>query len=261
MFRNPIKKKIKTGHTIYGTMLQEMATPTTAQIFNRAGFDFFMIDCEHGPFDQGAVREILRVARLEQICPLVRIRNLDYSLVAGNLDAGAMGLMLPRVESVEDTKGLVQYMKYPPVGVRGLSSDAPHSDYIFGDLAEFISTQNEDTIAIAQIERKVAVENLEEILSTPGIDIALVGPEDLSLSYGVPGQTDHPEVVEAIEHVIKISSKLGVAPGIHMGNIDVLSEWESKGMRVIMCNSDLGFLLEGAEGNLKALKAKTSLNR
>ena len=84
--------------------------------------------------------------------------------------------------------------------------------------------------------------------------MALVGPEDLSLSYGVPGQTSHPTVVNAIQKVIDISFKLGVAPGIHMGNLEKLTEWKEKGMQVIMYNSDLGFLLEGAEAGIKALK-------
>ena len=254
MLRNTLKNRLKSGEVVYGTMLQEMVNPTAAQIFKRAGFDFFMIDCEHGPYDQGTVREILRVGRLEEICPLVRIRNLDYSLAAGFLDAGAMGLMLPRVEKVSDTETLVSYMKYPPIGVRGLSSDAPHSDYRFGDLAEFIEVQNQDTLVIAQIERKIAVENLEEILSVNGVDVALIGPEDLSLSYGMPGQTTHPDVVGAIQRVIDVCSSLGVAPGIHMGNLDRLKEWREKGMRMIMYNSDLGFLFEGAESGVQTLK-------
>ena len=82
MLRNTLKNRLKAGEVVYGTMLQEMVNPRAAQIFKRAGFDFFMIDCEHGPYDQGTVREILRVGRLEEICPLVRIRNLDYSLAA-----------------------------------------------------------------------------------------------------------------------------------------------------------------------------------
>ena len=111
MLRNQMKRDLEEGKNIYGTMLQEMVNPTAVQIFKRAGFDFFMVDCEHSPYDQGSVREILRVARLEEICPLVRIRNLDYSLAAGYLDAGAMGLMLPRVEDVTDTETLVSFMK------------------------------------------------------------------------------------------------------------------------------------------------------
>ena len=214
-----------------------------------------MLDCEHGAYNQGTVREILRVARLEGICPLVRIRSLDYSLVAGYLDAGAMGIMLPRIEHSKETQLLVDFMKYPPIGVRGLSSDAPHSDYNFGDLEEFIHWQDTNTIAIAQIERKLAIENLEEILSVPGIDAALIGPEDLSLSYGVPGQTNHPIVKEAISEVIETCAKLGITAGIHMDNIDRLLEWRDEGMQMLMYNSDLGFLIEGAKSGLTALKS------
>ena len=83
MLRNDMKKKLQAGDRIYGTMLQEMINPTAAQIFKRAGFDFFMIDCEHGPYDQGSVRNILRVGRLEEISSLVRVRKLEYSLIAG----------------------------------------------------------------------------------------------------------------------------------------------------------------------------------
>ena len=257
MLRNELKNRLKNGEIVYGTMVQEMTSPTVAQIFQRSGFDFIMIDCEHSPYDHSTVREILRVARLEKLYPLVRIRNLDYSLVAGYLDAGAMGLMLPRVESPSDTDSLVKFVKCPPIGVRGLSSDAPHSDYFFGELQEFIDTQNADTLIIAQIERKAAIENLETILSNPEIDVALVGPEDLSLSYGVPGQTNHPEVIKAIEKVINISEKKNVASGIHMGNIEALKKWRSKGMQMIMYNSDLGFLIEGATENLETLKKDT----
>ena len=254
MLRNDMKKKLQAGDRIYGTMLQEMINPTAAQIFKRAGYDFFMIDCEHGPYDQGSVRIILRVGRLEEISSLVRVRNLDYSLIAGYLDSGAMGLMLPRVEKVSDLETLVSFMKYPPQGVRGLSSDAPHSDYESMDLAKFVAVQNEATVAIAQIERKVAIEILEEILSVYGIDVAIVGPEDLSLSYGVPGQTSHPKVMEAIQKLIDVSIELGIAPGIHMGNLEKLNGGKQKGMQVIMYNSDLGFLLEGAEKGLAALR-------
>ena len=115
--------------------------------------------------------------------------------------------------------------------------------------------KNEDTLAIAQRERRTAVENLEEIITVPGIDVALIGPEDLSLTYGLPGQTNHPTVVEAIQKVIDISLEAGVAPGIHMGSIERLSEWSDRGMQMIMYNSDLGFLLEGAESGVKALKS------
>jgi len=140
------------------------------------------------------------------------------------------------------------------VGHRGLSSDAPHSEYDFVPLDEFVDVNNQDTMAIVQIERKAAIERIDELLSVPGVDVALIGPEDLSLSLGVPGQTDHPMVVEAIETVIASAQRNGVVPGIHMGNIELLLRWHEKGMRMIMYDSDLGFLMAASASGVSELR-------
>ena len=258
MRSNALKERLKAGETAIGTMVQEVTSPAIAQIMHSVGFDFFMIDGEHSPFNPETVNGIVRVGRLLDMSPLVRVRALDYSLIAGYLDSGAMGIMLPRVESPEDAEGLLSYMKYPPVGVRGLSSDAPHSEYQFGPLGEFIEAQNNETLAIVQIERRAAIENLEAIVSVPGVDVALVGPEDLSLSLGVPGQTSHPSVEAAIQRVVDVSTAHGVVPGIHLGSVEALAGWHKKGMRMLMYNSDLGFIMETGEAGLTTLRAATS---
>ena len=255
MRRNLLKERLKSGETTVGTMVQEMTNPSIAQILHSIGFDFFMIDGEHSPFNPETVQGIVRVGRLLDMSPLVRVRALDYSLTAGYLDSGAMGLMLPRVESPEHVESLVSYMKYPPVGVRGLSSDASHSEYQFGPFREFIEFQNDETLAIAQIERKAAIDNLEAIVSVPGVDVALVGPEDLSLSLGVPGQTSHPLVEKAIQRVVDVSNAHGVVPGVHMGSVEALAGWHEKGMRMLMLNSDLGFMMESGDVGLKTLRS------
>jgi 2-dehydro-3-deoxyglucarate aldolase/4-hydroxy-2-oxoheptanedioate aldolase len=165
-----------------------------------------------------------------------------------------MGIMLPRVETRQQIETLVEHMKYPPTGKRGCSSDAPHSEYEFGPLAEFLQTNNEDTLVIAQIERKVAVERIDDLLSIPGVDVAMIGPEDLSVSLGLPGQTNHPSVVTAIERVIEAANRHGVVPGIHMGSVELLLDWLAKGMRMIMYSSDLGFIMEAAGAGLTQLR-------
>jgi len=162
--------------------------------------------------------------------------------------------MLPRVETPHHVEALFDCMKYPPVGHRGLSSDAPHSEYDFGPLDEFVKVNNQDTMAIVQIERKAAIERIDELLSVPGVDVALIGPEDLSLSLGVPGQVDHPMVVEAIETVIASAQRNGVVPGIHMGSIELLLRWHQKGMRMIMYDSDLGFLMAASASGVSELR-------
>lgn len=258
MRRNVLKQRLKAGDTAIGSMVQEMTTPTVAQVFKEVGFDFFMIDGEHSPYSLETAGEIVRVGRLLDMCPLMRVKGPDYDLIAGALDIGAMGIMLPRVESPQHVETLVDCMKYPPMGSRGLSSDAPHSEYNFGPLDEFVTTNNEDTLAIAQIERRVAVERIDDLLSVPGVDVALIGPEDLSLSMGVPGQTGHPLVVEAIEKVIASAQRNGVVPGIHMGSVELLLQWHRKGMRMLLYDSDLGFLMASSAAGVSELRAGLS---
>ncbi len=255
MRRNIIKQKLQKGETVIGTMVQEMRTPAIAQILKQVGFDFFMVDMEHGPYNLESASDIIRMGRILDMCPLVRAGSLDYHLITGPLDMGAMGMMMPRIENRGEVEKLVECMKYPPEGKRGCSSDAPHSEYDFRPLPEFLDTNNKDTLVIAQIERKIAIDHLDDLLSVEGVDVALIGPEDLSISMGVPGQSSHPTVVEAIEKVIATANKYRVAPGLHMGNIDALKLWMTKGMRMIMYSSDLGFIVDAGSQGLNQLRS------
>ena len=254
MRRNIVKQRLSRGETVIGTMVQEVRTPAIAQILKQVGFDFFMVDMEHGPYNLESVSDIIRMGRVMDMCPLVRVASPEYHLITGPLDMGAMGIMMPRIETRDEVDELVACMKYPPLGKRGCSSDAPHSEYDFGPLTEFLSTNNEDTFVIAQIERKIAVDHIDDLLSVPGVDAALIGPEDLSISMGFPGQTKDPVVVEAIEKVIASAQKHGVVAGIHMGNIEALKQWMKKGMRLIMYSSDLGFIMDAGSEGLRQLR-------
>jgi len=254
MRRNIVKQRLRRGETVIGTMVQEVRTPAIAQILKQVGFDFFMVDMEHGPYSLEAASDIIRMGRVVDMCPLVRVASPEYHLITGPLDMGAMGIMMPRIETRDEVEEFVACMKYPPLGKRGCSSDAPHSEYDFGPLSDFISINNEDTLVIAQIERKVAVDHIDDLLSVPGVDAALIGPEDLSISMGFPGQTKDPVVVEAIEKVIESAQKNGVTAGIHMGNIEALTQWMNKGMRLIMFSSDLGFIMDAGSEGLSQLR-------
>ena len=255
MRRSDLKKRLKNGERVIGTMVQEVRTPAIAQILKQVGFDFFMLDMEHGNFNLETAAEIIRVARLVDIAPLVRVGGPQYELIARILDQGAVGVMVPRVETRADVEILVQSMRYPPVGRRGMSSDAPHSQYDFRPLPEFIEINNEDTIAIAQIERKVAIENIDDLLSVPGLDAALVGPEDLSVSLGVAGQGDSTQVVTAVEKMMDSAKRHGVVSAIHMGSIELLQGWLAKGMNMVMYASDLDFLMSTSKIGVDALRA------
>jgi 2-dehydro-3-deoxyglucarate aldolase/4-hydroxy-2-oxoheptanedioate aldolase len=256
MQRSTLRRRLKSGETLIGTMVQEVRTPAIAQILKQVGFDFFMLDMEHGAFNLETAAEIIRAARLAGIPPLVRVAGPQYELIGRILDQGAVGVMLPRVERRADVELLVESIKYPPLGRRGMSSDAPHSGYEFRTLAEFVRINNEDTIAIAQIERRAAIENIDDILSVPGVDVALVGPEDLSVSLDLAEPDVADRVNTAIATLIAAAARHGVVAAIHMGNVDALRAWLAKGMGLVMYSSDLGFLMgDPSKGGLERLRA------
>ena len=250
-----LRQRLKRGETLIGTMVQEVRTPSIAQILKQVGFDFFMLDMEHGAFNLETAAEIIRVARLASIPPLVRVAGPQYELIGRILDQGAVGIMLPRVETRSEVELLVESVKYPPLGKRGMSSDAPHSGYDFRPLAEFVDINNADTIAIAQIERKAAIENIDDILSVPGVDVALVGPEDLSVSLGLAEVDLQGRLTRAIETMMAAARRQDVVAAIHMGSVEPLQNWLRKGMGMVMYSSDLGFLMgDSSKGGLERLR-------
>ena len=254
MRRNTVKQRLAKGEAVIGTMVREIFSAASFQVFKAAGFDFVMVDMEHGPYSLKETAELLRFGRVLDLCPMVRAAGLSYEMIARPLDQGAMGVMLPRVETREEVEGLIAHMKYPPEGKRGSCSGGAHSEYVRYPVPEFLRTNNEDTLAIVQIEKARAVERIEDLLSVPHVDGAVVGPEDLSVSMGIPGETTHPRMIEAIEHVIEVADRHGVATGIHVNEVATLREWRSKGMRLIMCSSDISFLIQGASAVVKELR-------
>ncbi|HZQ08588.1 MAG TPA: aldolase/citrate lyase family protein [Anaerolineae bacterium] len=258
MHRNLIKARLKRGEIIFGTMIQEMRTPAIGQLLRQSGFDFFMLDMESGAYDLETALGILQVGRFADMCPLVRVISPEYHLIARILDQGAMGIMAPRIESRAEVCRLVEAAKYPPLGKRGFASNGPHLEYELVKLPEVLQAANEDTLVIAQIELQAAVEQIDDLLSVPGVDVALIGPKDLSISLGVPGETNHPSVVAAIERVIAAGNRHGVVTGIHVDSIEGLRAWMNKGMRMIMYGSDVSFLANASRAGLQQLRANTS---
>jgi 2-keto-3-deoxy-L-rhamnonate aldolase RhmA len=254
MRENKVKSALKRGETVFGTMVQEMRSPGIAQILALAGFDFFFIDMEHSPYNLETVADIIRVARLSDIAPFIRVPDLEYFLLSRPLDAGAMGLMTPRVDTPDQVRKVVSFMKYPPMGERGCAVQRAHSDYLSVPTKEFIEAMNRETLVIIQIESKEAIDHIEEMVSVPGVDVALIGPNDLSISLGIPGEPSNPLEVESIEKVIAACNKYGVAAGIHTGGLDDLKSWMQKGMRFITWSGDIGMIMNASRNALQTLR-------
>ena len=214
MRENHTKATLLDGRSVIGTMVQDARNPSIAQILADVGFDFMFIDMEHGAYDLSITADIILAARLAGITPLVRVPDSDYAFISRVLDAGAQGIMVPRVESRAQAERIVSATKYPPHGVRGCSIARGHNDYRPAGLWEFTRWSNDQVLAILQIERKRAIEDIEELASVEGVDVLLVGPNDLTLSMAE--DSEFFAVQAAVERVIRTAELHGIVSGIHV---------------------------------------------
>ncbi len=246
MKTNLVKQALAEGKLQLGTGFAQLRSPEVAKLLAAAGFHWAFLDTEHGGFDLETVQDICRVAALTGLTPIVRVADLQYSLVARSLDCGAQGIIFPRVESPELLERAVSWTKFPPAGVRGYGLGLVNVDYEKAGFNEVIGHMNANTLVVLQIETKRALEAREELLQVPGIDAVMVGPADLSISLGVPGDFQHPTMVEAMEAIRDTCVRRKIAPGTQTRTIALAKFWKERGMRFLGCNNDIGMLYERA---------------
>lgn len=251
---NPIRERCAKGESVYGTMIQDVRTPSIGLIMEQAGLDFIFFDMEHGPFDLGVVTDMVKVARLTTLTPFVRVPNDDYHLMARVLDAGARGIMVPRIETKQQVEDIVANTHYPPMGVRGCSTPKGHNDFLPQNMWEFTEQANRENMIILQIEREKAIENIDDLLSIEGVGGAIMGPNDLALDMGVREKDTLAAMEPAIQKVLDAAKKNNIPCGIHTGNMEWLIEWNKRGMQLIMYSNDIVFLRSGAAAGIKKIK-------
>jgi len=161
---------------------------------------------------------------------------------------------MPMTSTREQAEAIVHYSKYTPLGHRGFGSQTGQTDYKPLKSVEFMKEANEHTLIIAQIETQEAVENIDAILSVEGIDVSLIGPNDLSISLGIPDQLNSETLMKAIDRVVESAKKRKKATGIHIGNIEAIKKWRSKGMTVLAYSTDVSFQYTGSKSSLEELK-------
>jgi 2-dehydro-3-deoxyglucarate aldolase/4-hydroxy-2-oxoheptanedioate aldolase len=254
---NQLRATLSAGKPAFGTMIQELTSTVVPILLAHAGYDFAFIDMEHGPFSLESATELIRTLRLTGLTPLVRVPDGQYHLISRVLDAGAEGFMVPRVETRAQVEYIVSCAKYPPVGKRGASIAKGHNDFQKADLYEFTQTMNRENLVILQIERKEAVDAIDDLLSVPGVDAVIIGPKDLALSIGRPQDFNDPETQAAIAKVLESGLRHAVHVGLHTAQISTLLEWYQKGMRLLTWSTDLEMLKTASESGLSQLKAGT----
>lgn len=232
--KNRTRQKLKAGQPAYG-VLSTSDDPQMAELFGLAGFDFYMLDAEHGLLDPAQVVNVIRACELLHVTPMVRIGSKDPKIVLQYLDAGMMGVMMPGLESVEDIRMLIDAVKYPPVGKRGMGIGRAAQYVAVGQEAvDYIQFSNEETMIIPQFEDPALLDRFEEMIIQPGVDAVVIGPRDLSLNLGFPDGPAHPEVQEMIDRVIAICKKAGVTAGITAGSRADAAQQVSRGAMMIL---------------------------
>jgi 2-dehydro-3-deoxyglucarate aldolase/4-hydroxy-2-oxoheptanedioate aldolase len=253
--RNDLKTRLKKGEGVLGTMITVFDNPEIVKIVKVCGFDFFVIDCEHGGFDYSAVANMLALSREAGIPGIIRIPEVKREVVLKYMEMGSGGLLLPNTDTAEQAKLLVDYAKYYPMGNRGVSLLRPHTGFEpVGSAVQYMQALNAETVLMAQIESPTAVENVEAILAVDGIDAVFVGPNDLSQSMGIMGQTDHPDFIAAVDHVIEAAREKGKYSGIHLMSSSALKPWIDKGMSLNLWGNEIVFMMNSAKPGVTEIK-------
>jgi 2-keto-3-deoxy-L-rhamnonate aldolase RhmA len=255
MRTNPVKQALKAGRTVIGSEISRLRSPDIARVYARAGFDFVFIDMEHSAYSMESVADMITAARTGGIVPIVRVPQADYTLISRVLDQGAMGIMVPRVNTPEQVRDIISWMRYPPDGARGFAATMAQTDFEDTSIESLMEANNHQTLCAIQIERKQALEELDEIMSFPGVDVACLGFTDLSIDLGIPGQIDHPRMVAITERAVHLAQRHNVAAGAIGLQLETLELWAQKGMRFISYSNEIQLLQEGAAAAARRLKA------
>jgi 2-keto-3-deoxy-L-rhamnonate aldolase RhmA len=245
MRHNPVKEKVVAGGHAFGTMIFEFFTPGIAQIAKHAGAEFILYDMEHAGAEIGTMKEQFAYCRGLDIVPMVRVPTTQYHFLSRVLDIGAMGVMVPMVETAEQAEAIVSYTRYPPQGQRGAAFGVGHDDYTGGDVKAKMRKAIERTFVICQIETAKGLENVERIAAVEGVDCLWVGHFDLTNFMGIPAEFDNPKYLAAIDRVVAACVRHGRVPGFMPVDEKWALDYLAKGFRIMAYGMD-SMLLQNA---------------
>jgi len=249
---NKVKARLKEGKAVAGPIIGEMRTIGPVRVMALAGFDFLFLDMEHGMANWETTSSLVQMSLVCDICPIVRPTDLTYADVARAMDSGAQGVIIPRVENREQAEAAVSYVKYPPLGRRGAGGDG-RNGYERLDARQSVETSNRESMVVLQIESTNGIANLDEIASVAGVDVLLIGPQDLSISLGVHGNFSDPVFMDAAGKVAAAGKRHGVATGMGERAAADFKRWYDLGMRFLVCNSDGNMLRQAATNDVNVI--------
>ena len=234
------REKIKT-RPVFGPFTKT-PDPDIIEVLGYSGFDFVILDMEHGQNHIETTLHLIRAAEIANIIPIVRVQAGDFEMIPKVLDMGAAGVQVPQINNAQDVEHAVKAARFAPLGARGVSTFVRGAKYSAMKKSDFFSQSNEALLLI-QIEGQEALDNLDEILSVKGMDIVFIGPYDLSQALGVPGEVDHPLVVEKTKEIAKACMDHGIVVGNLTQAPDKAAFWAEQGLRYMAYGVDMGVML------------------
>ena len=252
MAENQLKAKLDRGDVVLGPFVN-LASGATIEIAALAGFDFVILDTEHGPLDIPSAEDLCRVAAGAGISPIVRVRKNDPPQVLRALDIGADGVQVPQICNRSDAERLVQAAKYSPLGMRGVSPYTRAARY-FADGPAIFDRLNQEQMVLIHVEGVEGLENLGEILSVGGLDVVFLGPYDLSQSLGIPGQVTDPRVVDRMKEAARDIKAAGLTVGTFADTPEAAKRWIDAGVQYIALSVDTGIYLRGCRQMVQAVR-------
>jgi 2-keto-3-deoxy-L-rhamnonate aldolase RhmA len=255
---NPARERLAKGELSLGMGIRMSRSVDIAPVMRTAGYDWLFLDLEHSAMDLDTACQISVAALGAGIAPIVRVPNKQYWMATRVLDGGALGIVMPHVDSAAEAAEVVDHLKYPPIGHRSVAGGPPQLEYRSLPVGETTVALNAATLVSVMLETPQAIADADAIAAVPGVDVLLIGTNDLSMELGIPGEFGHAKVVAAYERVIAACRKHGKWPG--MGGVyteDLMAKYIDMGARFILSGADLGMLMAGATQRAKFLRGRT----
>jgi 4-hydroxy-2-oxoheptanedioate aldolase len=248
---NTAKQKLRDGHIAIGGWLG-VPSSYSAELMAHQGFDWLCIDTQHGAIDFSTAFPMLQAISNTPTMPFVRVPWNEPSIIMKYLDAGAYGIIVPMIETVEDAERAVWAMRYPPTGMR---SSGPYRANLYAG-AGYQDEANDELLLAVMIETPKALDNLDAIAAVPGIDVLYIGPSDLSQALGLGPRydADNPKHAEAVTKIRETCERHGVIPGVHTNGSALTSRYIREGFKMILLTTDTGGMVSGAQRELGAIQ-------
>jgi 4-hydroxy-2-oxoheptanedioate aldolase len=247
MTKSKVLQKLRAGGFVRVAGIGRVTDPWLTELIGRLGFDVIWLDMEHRAFGYEVIDPLSLACRATGMDLMVRLLKTGYSSPMRCLEFGANGLMVPHVRSVEEALQWVEWTRFPPLGRRGFDGAGVDADYMLADPIQHLEHGNREVFLMLQIEDREAVDCVDEIAAVAGVDLLFVGPGDLSISYGVPFQFDHPSLQHAIDRVAAAAARAGKWWGLPTGTPEAAQKALDRGARLVTCGGDHIFLVRGFE--------------